>query len=148
MYALRILGDPDIAEDVVEEVFVKIWQKSEEGLELKNIDRYLYQCVRNECLSWLRSRNEVVGLVEIEEINEEIIDTSERDACLWRAIDALPEKCRKVFLLSKGEGKSNAEIADLLGISVKTVKNQMTKAFSRLRNALGGSKKPFFLPFL
>ena len=59
-----------------------------------------------------------------------------------------PEKCREVFLLSKRDGLSNDQIAEKMGISVKTVKNQMTKAYSRLRDALSGGYKPFFLPFL
>ena len=77
------------------------------------------------------------------------IDTSERDAALWRAIEALPERCRRVFLLSKRDGLSHAEIADEMGISVKTVENQITKAYSRLRGELTGFRMPVvFLPFL
>ncbi|MDE5585840.1 MAG: sigma-70 family RNA polymerase sigma factor, partial [Muribaculaceae bacterium] len=67
---------------------------------------------------------------------------------LWKAIDALPDKCREVFLLSKRDGLSNEEIAERMDISIKTVKNQMTKAFSRLRDTLSPTHKPFFLPFL
>ena len=84
----------------------------------------------------------------IPEICEEIIDTSFRDAQIWKAIDELPEKCREIFLMSKRDGFSNAEIAEELGISIKTVKNQMTKAFARLRESLTTGHKPFFLPFL
>lgn len=59
-----------------------------------------------------------------------------------------PAKCREVFLMSKRDGLSNAEIADELDISIKTVKNHMTKAFATLREALSDGHKPFFLPFL
>ena len=81
-------------------------------------------------------------------LTEEDVDTAERDARIWAAIDKLPERCREIFLLSKRDGMSNEEIADELGLSVKTVKNQLTKAFSRLRDALAPGHKPFFLPFL
>ena len=81
-------------------------------------------------------------------MSDETVDTSQRDARVWKAIDELPERCREVFLLSKHDGLSNEEIAEELGISIKTVKNQMTKAFSRLREALSDGHKPFFLPFL
>ena len=84
----------------------------------------------------------------VADISDEDIDTSERDAVLWTAIDALPERCRDIFLMSKRDGMSNAGIAAELGISVKTVENQMTKAFSRLREALAPERKVFFLPFL
>lgn len=90
----------------------------------------------------------MLGEDSIPEISEENIDTSVRDARIWKAIDNLPEKCREVFLMSKRDGLTNEEIAEEMGISVKTVKNQMTKAFSRLREALSDGHKPFFLPFL
>ena len=82
-------------------------------------------------------------------MSDEEIDTSERDAALWRAIEALPERCRRIFLLSKRDGLSHAEIADEMGISIKTVENQLTKAYSRLRGELKGFGMPVvFLPFL
>lgn len=148
MFALRIVGDEYVAEDIVSNTFAKIWQKINSGFEIDNFTTYIYQAVRNESLSYLRKKKEMVGLENIPEVDEEAIDTSERDAKIWKAIDELPEKCRRVFLLSKRDGLSNEEIAEEMGISLKTVKNQMTKAFSRLREALSSGHKPFFLPFL
>ena len=148
MYALRIVENTEIAEDVVSEVFSKIWQKLERGEEIGNFKTYIYRSVRNDCISYLRKQKETVGLENIPEADEESIDTSERDAKIWKAVEELPEKCRRVFLLSKRDGLSNEEIAEEMGISIKTVKNQMTKAFSRLREALSDGHKPFFLPFL
>ncbi|MDE6786874.1 MAG: sigma-70 family RNA polymerase sigma factor, partial [Muribaculaceae bacterium] len=104
--------------------------------------------VRNICLSYLRDRKEMLDESNLPEVSEDEIDTSFRDARIWKAIDGLPEKCREVFLMSKRDGLTNEEIAEELGISIKTVKNQMTKAFSRLRDALSDGHKPFFLPFL
>lgn len=148
MFALRIVGDAEVAEEIVADTFANIWQKIHEGLEIDNFKAYIYQSVRNECLSFLRNKKEIIDLENILEVDEETIDTSERDAKIWRAIDELPPKCREVFLLSKRDGLSNEEIAEEMGISIKTVKNQMTKAFSRLREALSSGHKPFFLPFL
>lgn len=148
MYALRIVDDADIAEDIVQEAFLKTWEKLETGVEISNFNAFMYKCVRNECLTYLSSQKEYVGEEFIPEVGEEKIDTSIRDARIWKAIDELPEKCREIFLMSKRDGYSNEEIADELGISIKTVKNQMAKAFSRLREALSEGHKPFFLPFL
>ncbi|MCH5234887.1 MAG: RNA polymerase sigma-70 factor [Muribaculaceae bacterium] len=148
MFALRMVEDPDVAEDLVSNTFANVWQKLVEGLEIGNFKSYLYQSVRNECLLFLRNKKETVGLENILDVDEETIDSSERDAKIWKAIDQLPEKCRQVFLLSKHDGLSNEEIAQEMGISIKTVKNQMTKAFSRLRESLSSGHKPFFLPFL
>ncbi|WP_305383963.1 RNA polymerase sigma-70 factor [uncultured Duncaniella sp.] len=148
MYALRIVDDADVAEDMVQDAFMNTWERLEGGLEISNFKAFMYRSVRNECLSYLSSLKEKVGEEFIPEAGEEEIDTSFRDARIWKAIDELPEKCRDIFLMSKRDGYSNEEIADELGISIKTVKNQMTKAFSRLREALNSGHKPFFLPFL
>lgn len=148
MYALRIIDDAQSAEDIVEDCFAKAWQMIEDGKDFDDFKAYMYRSVCNGCISFIRKRKESVGIECIPEVTEETVDTSERDAQLWKAIDSLPDKCREVFLLSKRDGLSNDEIADRMGISVKTVKNQMTKAFARLRDTLSPTHKPFFLPFL
>lgn len=148
MYALRIVDDADIAEDMVQEAFIKTWEQLDSGREISNFRAFIYKCVRNRCLTYLSEQENKFGEELIPDVAEEEIDTSFRDARIWKAIDELPEKCREIFLMSKRDGYSNEEIADELGISVKTVKNQMTKAFSRLREALSDGHKPFFLPFL
>ena len=148
MFALRIVDDAQSAEDIVEDCFTKAWQMIEEGKEFDDFKAYMYRSVRNGCISFIRQRKETVGVECIPEVDEETVDTSERDARLWKAIDSLPDKCREVFLLSKRDGLSNDEIAARMDISIKTVKNHMTKAFSRLRDELTPAYKPFFLPFL
>lgn len=148
MYALRYVGDTNSAEDTVQNAFLKAWQAIGNGSDIADFKAFMYRCVRNECISFLRRQERFVGIEEVPEVEDTDIDTSERDARIWRAIDELPDRCREVFLLSKRDGLSNEEIAAELDITVKTVKNQMTKAFSRLRTALSPAHKPFFLPFL
>lgn len=149
MYALRVLEDVDEAQDAVQESFAAVWERIGEGVQIDNFKSYMYRVVRNEALVRLRRRSvDLVGEVP-EEITDETVDTSERDARLWEAIDSLPQRCREVFLMSKRDGMSNAEIALEMDISVKTVENQMTKAFRTLRDSLTESGgKAFFLPFL
>lgn len=148
MYALRIVGNIEDAEDAVQETFTKAWHTFESSNEIVNARAYLYRVLRNECIDHVRRSPNFESVDTIADISEEIIDTSVRDAAVWRAIDALPKQCRTIFLMSKRDGMTNAQIASELGLSEKTVKNQMTKAFSRLRKALAGNKKVFFLPFL
>lgn len=148
MYALRFVDDADVAEDMEQEAFFKAWLYLEDGGRIDNFTSFMYTSVRNVCISYLRDKKVTLDESHIPDVGEEEIDTSFRDARIWKAIDQLPEKCREVFLMSKRDGLSNEEIADEMGISVKTVKNQMTKAFSRLREALSDGHKPFFLPFL
>lgn len=152
MFALKITGDVAMSEDIVQNAFLAAWSRLEEGGEIGNLKAYMYRSVRNSALTAARKESCLVAmpLSYDEEVTEEEIDTSERDAALWRAIDGLPERCRKVFLLSKRDGLTNAEIADELGISIKTVENQMTKAFSRLRgdSRLRSGSNIWFLCFL
>ncbi|MDE5941311.1 MAG: RNA polymerase sigma-70 factor [Muribaculaceae bacterium] len=148
MYALRIVDDADSAEDIVQESFIKAWEVLETGATIDNFKSYMYRSVRNRCISLLRQQRPTADLDEVSEADDEAADTSVRDARIWQAIDRLPERCREIFLMSKRDGMTNEEIADELGLSVKTVKNQMTKALSRLKEALSGGHKPFFLPFL
>ncbi len=149
MYALRLTGDTATAEDMVSNAFLKAWTYiNEDGKEPTLFKPFIYQIVRNECVSWLRGLKQMIGIEEVQDVSEEDIDTSDRDARVWKAIDGLPERCREVFLLSKRDGLTQEEIAAELNISIKTVKNQMTKAYDRLRTALAEGHKPFFLPFL
>lgn len=148
MYAMRIVDDADVAEDLEQDAFMKAWLYIENGGVIDNFSSFMYRTLRNVCLKYLRDKHETLDESFIPEVGDEEIDTSLRDAKIWKAIDKLPEKCREVFLMSKRDGLSNEEIAEDLDISIKTVKNQMTKAFSRLREELSDGHKPFFLPFL
>ena len=109
----------------------------------------MYGAVRNQAISRIRARNNSVAADMAAEVSDEEMDTSVRDAEVWNAIDRLPPHCREIFLLSKRDGLTYTEIADELGISVKTVENQISKALKTLRGSLQPRLgKIFFLPFL
>lgn len=148
MYALRLVGDATVADDLVQDSFLKTWRFLDDGGAIESFSSFMYRTVRNECLLFLRNKKTFVGEEFIPEVSEADVDTSERDARIWRAVAALPDKCRKVLLMSKQQGMSADEISEEMGISVKTVRNQMTKALGRLRELLKDGEKPFFLPFL
>ncbi|MDE7346740.1 MAG: RNA polymerase sigma-70 factor [Muribaculaceae bacterium] len=154
MYVMRFCENADEAEDIVQETFSRAWQRFAEDELPEKPKSYLYRIAHNITIDHLRKRKPQEASVSIEElseieISEEAIDTSERDARLWIAISKLPNRCREVFLLSKRDGLTHAEIAEELGISIKTVENQITKALKTLRDILEPSNvKVFFLPFL
>ena len=106
MYALRIVDDAEAAQDCVQNAFLKVWEGLCDGTEVDCFQAYMYRAVRNQCLSYLRSLRETADIDDIAEPTEEDVDTSERDAALWHAIDRLPDRCRQVFLLSKRDGLS------------------------------------------
>lgn len=148
-YAGRILKDPEAANDVVQEIFCRLFERRKElrvGFQLRS---YLYKSVYNSCLDAIKHRK-----VETNYVNQELLDfyfskvieTPEAELALLDedlkgaiqdAVDKLPERCREIFVLSKVEGLSNKQIAGQLGISIKTVEAQMTTAFVRLRKELG-----------
>lgn len=154
MYALRITGDTELARDVVQESMTSLWEKLSAGVEIANPKGYLYRVCHNKALNTLHrafpERESSASEDELAEISEEEIDTSERDARLWKAIGELPEKTRRAFLLNKRDGLTAREISEELGVSVKTVENQIATALIRLRSSLKerGDRKVFFLPFL
>ena len=157
MYALRIIENVDDSEDVVQSVFLNTWNRLQEGLETDNLKSYLYRAVRNASLRFVANKNNgpIEDLESLEEVTDDVIDTSERDSRLWKAIESLPEKCREVFLLCKRDNLSYKEVSEELSISEKTVENHMTKAMKALRKAYGITDKHsnvqiniFFLPFL
>lgn len=145
MYALRMLEDVERSEDVVQDCFEKAWQTIRDGQSIDNFTAYMYTTVRNACISLLRTgHNEEKIDDSTQPVAEEEVDTSRRDARLWKAIDNLPPRCRETFLLGKRDGLSYIQIADRLGISVKTVENQMGKALRLIRDKASEIYRFFF----
>ena len=146
-YALRIMNDRDEAEEMVQEVFVKIWDKREK-LEIKlSLKSYLYKAVYHTCLNRLKQmKKSKTGLPDYlpQDLSEQgNMMMQELEKNIGRAIEKLPEQCRIIFKLSRFEELKYAEIAEHLNLSVKTVENQMGKALRVLRNELKD-----YLPFI
>ncbi len=141
----RILPDEDTAQDIAQEVFVELWRKRFELDIHTSFRAYLRRAAVNRALNHLKTSRRIV--FDEPENRSHAADTSARDIrhkqqqeiledALHAAIEALPEKCRIVFSLSRFENMSHREIAEQLGISVKTIENQITKAMKLLREAL------------
>lgn len=140
-FAKTILKNSEQAEDVVQEVFLKIWDKRNSIDPNPSFKAYLYMAVRNHSLNLLKinerkywldddlenyeilSNNEVQAQLEAKELSQKINEV----------IESLPEKCKLTFKLSRFENLSYKEIAEAMGLSVKTVENQMGKALALLR---------------
>lgn len=140
----RYLNDPGLAEDLAQEVFVRLWQKREQLQINSNLGAYLRRMAVNEALAHLRKKTRfqadelpihLPNFVASEA--DEALDTQELQQKINEAISMLPDRCRLIFELSRYEELSNREIAEQLDISIKTVENQMTKALRSLRAALG-----------
>ena len=136
------------AENIVQDVFLILWERKEEIEISFTLTTYLFTLVKNRCLNFLRHKlieeeynsqmKEELGfkLYALETFNYSYQSEEELQEVIQRALDTLPERCREVFIKSRIEGLKYKEISDELGISVNTVENQMVTALKKLRVAL------------
>lgn len=140
-YAFTIVKDEMLAEEIVQNVFCRIWERND-GLE-KITQAYLYKAAYHESLNQLKSAKIKAGHHErIRQMSEAAESTHDKtdlrvlSAKAAQALNGLPEQCRTIFQLSRYEQLKYREIAERLGISVKTVEAQMSKALRILREKL------------
>jgi RNA polymerase sigma-70 factor (ECF subfamily) len=150
-YAFTMLKDEDDAEEMVQQVFFKLWERSEHLSFSGPIAAYLYRAVHNESLNFLKHQKVKTGHQlhvaysmknKSEQAHPRMIG-KELENKFREALNELPEQCRTVFQLSRFEDMKYKDIADKLDISVKTVENHMGKALKLLRTKLVD-----FLPLL
>jgi RNA polymerase sigma-70 factor (ECF subfamily) len=140
--ANKILHDRDASEDVVQDVFAKLWLKKTEIPLLQSGKNYLFRVTVNATLDHLEKNKRIIRLedqspqVGSANETEEKLDLKELEAKISKSLEELSPKCRAVFMLSRYEGMKYREIADQLDISVKTVENHMGKALSHMREKL------------
>ena len=143
-YAVKYVWELEQAEEIVQDLFFNIWNKRSDLYISSSIEAYLFRAVRNACLNYLKHkkiRDNYVSAVQEHynpglRLDENPVETLELQTKIDEAIDSMPPERKKVFLLSRYEGLKYKEIADRLGISVKTVEVQMGKALKFLREEL------------
>jgi len=141
-FTRRYVIDKQIAENIVQDVFVNVWQRRSNLDPEKSIKTYLFTASRNEGLKHLRHLNvEKKSFDRIIESYPEAkhdleLEGKEISQSINKAINELPEKCREIFELNRFENLKYAEIAYTLNISVKTVETQMGRALKKLRKQL------------
>lgn len=140
-YALKYVGSPMVAEEVVSDVFFKIWKNRERITIQDSLQAYLFKSVRNQSLDYLKSQahlrnnhEEIPLHLENGYANpEEEIIAEELNQQIENAIETLPPQCRVIFRLSRDNGLKYKEIAEKMNLSVKTVETQMGRALKQLR---------------
>lgn len=140
-WAFKITQNTSAAEDIVQDFFISYWEKRETLIFSPSFLSYAYRSVYNASLNYLRDRSRLVYGYEITiNLTEENVDSEESlelQRLLSKAIDELPDRCKKIFLMATLEKKKYTEVADLLGISVNTVKVQVSKAYRILKQKIG-----------
>lgn len=144
-FAANFLQSDDEAKDIVEDLFLKLWQKQQFFDNAQHAQAYLYRCTRNACLNFLKQGQRSTKRYNV--LIADTTDTMEEDCLvamirsevwgeIYRAIEKLPSQCNKVITMSFIDGNSNEEIADALNLSVQTVKNHKVRGLHILRDTL------------
>lgn len=143
-YAWSVLGDSAMAEEAVQTVFCRIWEKKDQLKVHTSLKAYLYGSVYHECMDLIRRerRKKAYRLHALRNNDRTVQNTSAQsdlgdlEKRLRLALDELPDQCRAIFQLSRFGDLKYREIAGQLGLSVKTVEAQITKALKHLRKRL------------
>lgn len=141
-YACTLLRDPAEAEDIVQSIFIKLWEKRE-TLEIRqSVRSYLFKAVYNQCLNQIEHRAVKIrhrALSQLEQSDassEPDVFPEELSERIRLAVETLPPQCRKIFIMSRYDGLRYPEISSQLNISVNTIQNQICKALKFLRQEL------------
>ena len=150
-YALRFLADGDAVGDIIQDCFMKLWEKRGE-LILQSVGALLFRMVRNQCLNYLRHKaledSEWLQSLNLEDHSERLYSTDflddpdqellfqELKRQVEQTLDALPERSRQIFTMSRFDGMKNRERAEELGISAKVVERHIGRALKMFRRQL------------
>lgn len=149
-FSQSILHDTHLAEDAVEDVFMKLWENRHIIPTIKNLSYYLFVATKHTCLNIIRKQKRIT-YINWDDVNEDFhlsfltpeekLLTKENLKAVEHAINDLPYKCRLIFYMVKQEGLKHKEIAQILDISVKTIEAQIGIALKRI-----AEKISFFIP--
>lgn len=146
----QFIADWDIAKSLAQEAFINLWLNREKIETINGIKAFLYTYAKSSCLNYIRHRKIISKYEDLQlqskedQLNREVLESFDFDSLelieleelISRSINELPDQCRRVFMLSRFEGKMNKEIAEDLNISVKSVEANMTRALKTLRTDL------------
>ena len=150
-YGVGILGDEEASKDLVQETFIAFWENKERLVTYYSVSSYLFKIFQSKCLSYLRKRTLLSDFSSLSELKLKEIEMSyyssdninggtvfmkEVEDLYVKTINDLPDKCREIFILSKEQDVKAADIAEKLGVSVRTVENQIYKAIKIMRHAM------------
>lgn len=143
-YAKTIVKDHDTSEEIVQDLFFRLWQHREKLKIESSLNGYLFRSVHNRCLHWI-DHNRIVDRHAAEMAQKEdgssenpfeIIRYKELQAKIVKILERLPERCGQIFCMNRFEGLKYSEIAEKMSISVKTVEANMGRALKEFRKEL------------
>ncbi len=144
-FAQSLIKTDDVAAEIVDEVFVRVWNNRDSIMSISNLRVYLYRAVKNEALNFLSRKAHLHIYEPFDDINiqlrdelnpERLMITQELLNKIRAAVDQLPPRCKLIFKLVREDGLRYREVAEILNLSVKTVDAQMVIAVSRIRETM------------
>jgi len=145
LFAKSMVKSKESAEEIVSDVFIRIWEKRRDLEKIENLKVYLYVSIRNAALNHL-SLQKRTSTNPLDEFHaeftsiyfdpEQLLITADMLALIKRSIDQLPPKCKIIFKLVKEDGLKYREVAEILNLSVKTVENQVAIALQKIGNTV------------
>ena len=142
-YAVSLSGDYSYAKDIVQEVFLKTFEYRKKLNPDYSIEGFLYRSTYNQFINTYHKNKFLLKIHDeyVKYLNQTLEDKNDQDFdkmtnLINKAIETLPKKCKEIFVLSKKEGYTNMEIAEILSISIKTVEAQITIAFKHIKKEI------------
>ncbi len=152
-FAMLYVHKKEVAEEIVNDIMIKVWNKKEELDSIKNLETYLFVAVRNHSLNHLAQYSPYHVSIEPDSPHGQLIDLNDPGKELeWKeiyfrlnqAIDELPDQCRTVFKLIKEEGFRYKQVAEILNISPRTVETQLFRAIKKLNGIIKDYRRKSF----
>lgn len=148
VYAIKFVKQSDAAEDIAQDAFVQFWRIRDHFASIRKIRAFIYTTVRNACINYLKQKKTREDVLAnnpvIEEISYELLVEEETYRLLDAAIQRLPNRTREIILLAL-QGHNNPEIAEILGVSINTIKTLKKNAYVNLRHMLSHQASLLFL---
>lgn len=140
-YAFRIYTEEKICEDIIQEIFISLWEKAK-TTNITNIEGYLFKAIKYSIATHIRNlkftstHNEALQNIAVSNTSEKDLEYQEFEKQVFYEIEKLTPKCKKVFILSRFEQLSNSEISKKLNISIRTVEKHISDALKELKSSL------------
>ena len=140
VFLVKFLKDDKAAEDIAQDIFVKLWSLGPTLPTIKSFNTYLYRMTRNAAINYLRNRHTSLEVNEVQILDENDVENEyyrkEKELLIKLIVDQMPEQRKRIFTMSRYQGLSNDQIAKSLGLSKHTVENNISLALKELREVM------------